>query len=298
MNKVLITGASGFLGTHVVEAFKREGISFTTLGRSNSCDLICDLRSQIPDLQPVERVIHLAGKAHSIPSTEYEKNEFFLTNFAGTKSLCDGFDRLGIYPKQFLFISSVSVYGLSQGNNILETTPLKGDSPYSVSKIRAENFLKEWGEKYNVKILIFRLPLIVGYNPPGNLGKMIRNIKNGRYFRIGSGSARKSMVLADDIAEFILNTSQYKGTYNLCDDSHPSFFELERYICIKLNKPYPKSIPFILGKFLGKIGDFISKFPINSNTFQKITSDLTFSNDNAKRDLGWDPNNVLLNKWV
>ena len=78
-----------------------------------------------------------------------------------------------------------------------------GGTPYADSKIQAEELLREWGKLNNVNMLILRLPLLVGENPPGNLGSMIRAIKKGYYFRIGDGSARRSMVLAEDIAEVV-----------------------------------------------------------------------------------------------
>lgn len=298
MTNVLLSGSSGFLGLHIFKSLKKESINIVTLGRAKNCDIRHDLAHEIPELLAVDRVIHLAGKAHSIPSNLKEEEEFFETNFTGTKNLCVAFDRLGEYPKQFVFISSVSVYGLVQGNNIDESSPLIGNSSYALSKIFAENFLMDWGKINGVQILIFRLPLIVGHNPPGNLGKMINSIKRGKYFRIGSGNAKKSMVLVDDIAEIILATSEREGIYNLTDDSHPSFFQLENYICNKLKKSKLISIPYYMAMILGKVGDIFPFFIFNSNTFQKITSDLTFSNNKAKIELGWNPRNILDSDWI
>lgn len=298
MSYVLLSGSSGFLGLHIFKSLKKEKINVITLGRSKHCDIKHDLAYGIPNLLAVDRVLHLAGKAHLIPNNFKEEKEFFETNFTGTKNLCFAFDRLGKYPKQFVFISSVSVYGLAQGNNIDESSPLIGDSPYALSKILAEKFLIDWGKKNGVKILVFRLPLIVGYNPPGNLGKMIYSIERGKYFRIGSGNAKKSMVLVDDLAEIILATSEREGVYNLTDDSHPSFLQIENFICNKLKKPKIISIPYYIAMILGKVGDIFPCFIFNSNTFQKITSDLTFSNNKAKKELGWNPRNILDSDWI
>lgn len=153
--------------------------------------------------------------------------------------------------------------------------------------------MTEWAFKNEVNLLILRLPLVGGSNPPGNLGKMIKGIKHGTYFSIGGGKSRKSMVLAQDVANLIAELPDVNGIYNLTDGYHPSFKELESMICEQLKRPKPFNMPLSLARFLGKIGDLIPKFPVNSDTINKIAQDLTFSDLNARRDLGWNPSRVL-----
>jgi len=107
---------------------------------------------------------------------------------------------------------------------------LNGYSPYAISKIKAEEFLKEWGEKWGVQILILRLPLVAGINPPGNLGRMIKAIHKGTYFSIGGGQAKKSMVLAEDIAQLLKDLPVKRGMYNLTDVTQPSLRQLEELL--------------------------------------------------------------------
>ena len=105
---------------------------------------------------------------------------------------------------------------------------------------------------------------------------MIKGIKCGTYFSIGGGRARKSMVLAEDVAKLIAECPDVSGICDLTDGYHPSFAELESMICEQLKRPRPFNMPFGLAKLLGKIGDFIALFTVNSDTVNKITQELTF----------------------
>ena len=145
-----------------------------------------------------------------------------------------------------------------------------------------------------MKLGIIRPSLIAGKNPPGNLGAMIHGIKTGKYLSIGKGDARKSVLMAEDIARIIPKLAEIGGTYNLCDDHHPSFRELEELIASQMNKKVPSAIPLWMAKSLALAGDLIgNKSPINSVKLDKITKPLTFSNEKVKRELNWKPIDVL-----
>ena len=197
---ILITGSTGFLGKHIMKELKAKPV---TLGRSSQCDIVIDLSREIPSLPKVDLVIHAAGKAHCVPKTESEKQSFFYVNVKGTENLLKGLEKAG-NPTQFVFISSVSVYGVISGNQIDEEHPLKAEDPYGKSKILAEELVQDWCAKNNIICTILRLPLVIGKNPLGNLGAMIHGIRKGFYFNIAGGSAKKSMVLADDISKILL----------------------------------------------------------------------------------------------
>lgn len=192
-------------------------------------------------------------------------------------------------PKQFVFISSVSVYGLEYGINIDEYSLLNAKDPYGLSKIQAEQMVLDWCQNNKVVCTILRLPLLVGINPPGNLGAMLNAIKKGYYFNVGGGKAKKSMVLAEDVARFIPFIAPIGGIYNLTDGEHPTFSSLSKAIA----KNPPPNLPLILAKIVGTIGDLLgSKAPLNSIKIKKITSDLTFDDSKARKK-GWNPHSVV-----
>lgn len=290
--KVLLTGANGFLGKIIIKTLEEE---YQILGLSrNSVEYRVCLDKQIPNFHhSFGIVIHAAGRAHSVPKKDSEKQQFHGVNVIGTENLLKGLEKT-VLPKQFVFISSVSVYGQEFGNDINEEHQLEARDPYGLSKIEAEALVMKWCKKQNVVCTILRLPLLVGENPPGNLGAMIKAIDKGYYFNIGGGKARKSMVLAKDVAAFIPIVASVGGVYNLTDGFHPSFKELSMEISLTNKKKRPLNLPLFIAKLIGSFGDLLGeKAPINSLKIKKITSDLTFDDAKARKLLRWNPQLVL-----
>jgi len=294
-SKLLFTGASGFLGSNL-KPLLRNDFEVKTLGLTDKDDCKVNIASTVPDVDiHFDVVLHAAGKAHMVPKSEEEKKLFFDINYQGTVNLCKALEKSGL-PKAFIFISTVAVYGLEAGENITEEHPLNGDTPYALSKIRAEEFLADWCAQNNVTLAILRPSLIAGPNPPGNLSAMIKGIKTGAYLSIAGGKARKSVLMVQDIARLLPALIDNGGIYNVCDDSQPTFRELELLIAKQLGKRSPISIPYRLANSMALIGDLLGKrAPINSLKLSKITESLTFSNEKAKRELGWQPIDVLSN---
>lgn len=293
---VLLTGASGFLGSHIKAELQKDQ-AVVSIGRSSSNDVRCDLSTSRAKLDDIQCVIHAAGKAHIYPRTEQEKKAFFDVNVEGTHNLLFSLDSNPI--SRFVFISSVSVYGLEQGILIPEDTSLNGKSPYALSKIKAEAIIQSWCESKSIPYLILRLPLVVGTRPLGNLGKMLHAIQSGKYIRIAKGDAKKSAVLASDVSilihQWLKSKMPRSGIYNLTDSYHPSFYELEEGIRALCKKGRIPSIPIWLATWLGQLGDRIKSFPVNTQTIKKITCSFTFSDEKAKREIGWSPRKVLDN---
>lgn len=292
---LLFTGASGFLG-HNILSLLREKYEVETVGLTPQDGYLINIAQDIPQLnRHYDIVLHAAGKAHFVPKTEEEKQAFFDVNLQGTRNLCVALENSGI-PKAFIFISTVAVYGCDFGENITEEHPLNGDTPYALSKIQAEKYLQEWCMIHNVKLSVIRPSLIAGSNPSGNLGAMIEGIKTGKYLSIGRGKARKSVLMVQDIANLVPLLVEKEGIYNVCDTHQPTFRELETVICTQLNRKIPLSIPYWLANIMAKIGDVLGeKTPINTLRLTKITKSLTFSNEKAVRELGWQPMSVLEN---
>jgi nucleoside-diphosphate-sugar epimerase len=294
MKKVLVTGASGFLGSYITQALMQNGHFVTSVGRSSKNAVECDLSQNEPVLkESVDWVIHAMGKAHMVPATEAEAQVFFDVNLQGTIHLCNAIEKLPVLPQRMVFISTVAVYGLDEGVLISEDAPLLGTSPYAKSKIETEAFLSKWCRLHDVKLVIFRLPLIAGVKPPGNLGAMIQGIQTGRYFNINEGKAKKSVVLAQDVANAIIETKDITGIYNLSDGYHPSFAEIASVIAKQLGKKAPYNIPAWVALPAAFAGNFLgSKAPLNCDRLRKITATLTFDDQLARSTFGWKPRKV------
>lgn len=294
MEKLLFTGGTGFLGRNVRPILDQRYV-VTTCGITPDDMIKANLAKEVPVLpEKYDIVLHACGKAHIVPKTEAEKQAFYDVNYTGTIHLCDALEKVGV-PKALIFISTMSVYGDVAGNNSSEETQLRGDSPYADSKIKAEEYLTGWCDKHGVTLGILRPSLLAGVGAPGNLGAMVNGIKTGRYLSIAGGKAKKSILMAEDIANLVPLVAEKGGIYNVCDDYNPSFGELEASIAKQLGKRKPISIPYWMAKCLALVGDVFSFFPINSARLEKIVTSDTWSNEKAKRELGWQPLNVLDN---
>ena len=290
--KILLTGSNGFLGKTIIKTLESE-YQILTLSRNSGEYRVC-LDKEVPAFkESYDLVIHAAGKVHSVPKTDTERKKFYDVNLIGTENLLKGLEKTGM-PKRFVFISSVSVYGQESGTQIGEEHKLEAKDAYGLSKIKAEELVTKWCNKKNVVCTILRLPLLVGENPPGNLGAMINAIDKGYYFNIGGGKARKSMVLAVDVGNILIRASETGGLFNLTDGYHPSFFELSNAIAKQNRKSNPFNIPFFIAKTIALFGDIIGdKFPLNSSKLKKISTDLTFDDNKAREILGWNSRSVI-----
>lgn len=296
MKSLLFTGGTGFLGKNVMP-FLQDKYALDTLALDKEATYNINLvKDDIILNKRYDIVLHAAGKAHVIPKTEEEIKLFYDINFEGTKKICAALEKVGL-PKSFIFISTVAVYGCDIGDMITEEHPLNGDSPYAKSKIMAEQFLQNWCAENNVILTILRPSLIAGKNPPGNLGAMINGISTGKYLSIAGGKSRKSVMMACDLAKVIPLCEDKGGIFNICDDSYPSFHELEILISKQLNKKHtPINIPYWFANCLAHVGNLLGKkAPINSARLEKIIKSLTFSNEKIKKELGFIPTDVLSN---
>lgn len=290
--KILLTGSNGFLGKYLYNTLSSDHSVFT-LNRSNS-DYNIDLSIDNPIFSDsFDCVVHSAGLAHISFKSIDRGNFFFQVNVSGTLNLLKSLESKSL-PKYFVFISSVSVYGLSEGIGIDENCPLKSIDPYGLSKIEAEKIIRNWCADKNIICTILRLPLIAGENPPGNLGTMINAIKSRKYFNVSNGRARRSMVLASDVASCIVRVSTIGGIFNLTDGYNPSFFELSSQIGIKYSKTINFPIPYFFAKIIAIVGDlFGDLIPFNSKSLKKVTSTLIFDDSKARELFNWSPTSVL-----
>ena len=296
MEKLLFTGASGFLGHCTLPIFYKTYEVVHTIGLADDDDIKFNLAKEVPPINThYDIVLHACGKAHVVPKTAAEKQAFYDVNYQGTVNLCTALEKVGV-PKALIFISPVAVYGCEYGDLITEEHPLEGTSPYAESKIIAEKYLSEWCAKNGVTLGILRPSLLAGKNAPGNLGAMVNGIKKGFYMNIDDGKVVKSILMAEDIAKLVPLVAEKGGVYNVCDTRQPSFGEISMSVARQLGKGKPLDIPYWMAWCMAKVGDLLgSKAPINTYKLEKMTKSLTFSNEKARRELGWEPMDVLEN---
>lgn len=204
MNRVVLTGASGFIGRHLVEYLAEQPqISLLlVVRRPLSWKVpagvvvwqITDFRDEAAWqnlLLPEDIVIHLAGLAHRDLPAELQVEGFFEANVATTRAIAQAAAQQRI--SSFIFISSIGVYGSSRDDIIRPDSAMHPDHPYAESKLAAElALLSVPNRHYNCTIL--RLPLVYGADAPGNFGKLLRLVALGIPLPFAGLNNRKSFL--------------------------------------------------------------------------------------------------------
>ena len=283
---IALTGHSGFLGQHLKE-LNRGAI---LIGRSEDAIWKFDLTSnlnQIPrksETDPeMEFFIHAAGLAHTVPKTDEEKQRFFEVNSRGTERLLKALEEAGWRPKKFLFISTIAVYG-EPFDEIRCVPPYPSEkeaqelelTPYGRSKWEAERIVQRYCEKWICECIVWRLPLIVGENAPGNLGAMEKAIRKGYYFRIGNSYERfRYYVNIEELGQKVLELlqeplSSFSGSKTLnVFSGRKSYGEFEDEIAAKYGRKI-KTLPLWFVRMIAKVGDWVPGFPLNSYRLDKL----------------------------
>ena len=183
MEKVLITGGSGFIGLEVKKAFSDFGLEVLTVGRSEKEDFKSDLqegkvKNILKDFLP-DIVCHFASGSNITRANKNKEKEFNET-VLGTDCLIKILKTLAKKPKTFVYLSSQAVYGLSETLPVSESHPTCPVTVYGENKLKAEKLIVESGINY----LIFRISSVYGPmqdpNKSGVVAKFVNKIKNNQ----------------------------------------------------------------------------------------------------------------------
>lgn len=214
MSRVVLTGATGFIGRHLLQYLAQDDALqilivvrrpvFWPLPKQVSVAVLADFRDEpawTALLQPDDLVIHLAGLAHRDLPAETQVEGFFEANVATTRALAKAAHQRHI--RQFIFISSIGVYGSSREDVLTVDSALHPDQPYAESKLAAElALLSTAGRTYPCTIL--RLPLVYGADSPGNFGRLLRLVASGVPLPFAALTNRKSFLSVTTLNEIVL----------------------------------------------------------------------------------------------
>ncbi|MBR3766337.1 MAG: NAD-dependent epimerase/dehydratase family protein [Muribaculaceae bacterium] len=280
---MLITGSCGFLGRYLCHEFS--DCDVTTLGLNPNNNIVCDLSINVPKFsRGFDLVVHAAGDPRN------EKAD--AVNHFGTINLCKGLE--ADPPREFVFISSVQVYGKTKGEDYDESEPIEPFTEYGKSKAKAEEFLKQWCCERGVKLSIIRPPLIVGTRMKGTLRSMVNGIYRGYYFHFKNNSARRSVVHAVDVSHVVRLISPIGGIFNVTDGAHPSVYDLAEAFAYRMGNRRIYTIPMWMARLAAKCGDVVgyNNSPITTVKLSHLTDTLTFNSDAISKVIDWTPNVV------
>jgi nucleoside-diphosphate-sugar epimerase len=253
MKRFLISGASGFIGSRLIQAINE---SIRILSRAKHSDfetVICDLQSDvIPDdaLDGIDTVFHLAGFAHDMRDASKIADLYYEVNVSATVQLANLAVKSGV--KMFVFVSSVKAGGSPPiGICANEKDQRNAEDVYGRTKREAELKLLEIGQVSGMHVSIIRPSLVYGPDVKGNLQLMLSGIGKGWFPPLPETGNRRSMIHVDDLVRAILLVAEDKranGEIFIATDGTP---HSSRYIynamCSALDKSIPKwSVPKIL----------------------------------------------------
>lgn len=307
--KVIITGATGFIGREIVSELLEGGFELYQIGNSNvnsqfprlkffkiditSFEEVCELRK----LKKIDAVIHSAGLAHQFGNVE--KDKFQKTNVEGTKNILEL--AVTLHVRHFVLISSTAVYGTEKksGKNVRvidESAKCRPQTFYAESKLEAEQAAVKICERNNINLTIFRLSPVIGEGNAGNVARLVEAIDKKRFVWIGSGENYKSLIYKRDVAKACLEILRKKKQgieiFNLA--AEPVLMRNFVAAAAKnLNKKIPGfSIPPPLLEKVFQLNEKtlkIKKIRKISETVEKWLSDDVYSAERFEREYNFKP---------
>lgn len=304
--KVLVTGASGFIGTSLVKYLRQDDYDVCHANRfmpiKDSRHFLFDLVNPI-DLSDIlcdtDVIFHLAGKAHALAETHQDEAEYFQINTEGTRKLLEAAKQAGV--QKFIYFSSVKAVGDSDIQPMDESVQAPADTPYGQSKYAAEQLVLHGG--YVPHPVVIRPSMVYGNTEKGNLPRMIQAIRRGMFPPLPETHNRRSMVHVDDVVQAAILAAEKPEAagqiYIVTDGQAYSTRQIYDWIRSVLGKSsLNASIPMGFLKLLAKSGDAIGRisgrrFPFDSDALDKLTGSAWYSSVKIQRELGFSPQHTL-----
>lgn len=298
MNKVFVTGASGFIGKRLVAALLADNVSVRVLSRYDQSDfdtVVCDLQNEtIPSaaLTDIDTVFHLAAFAHDLRDATNIEHLYRLVNVSATEELLRLATLSGV--QRFIFVSSVKAGGhVSSDQCISESDQNKPEGVYGQTKYEAELRVLEIGRQSNMHVSILRPSLVYGNGVKGNLSCMFSAIKKGWFPPLPETGNNRSMVHVDDLVSALLlvceNDRANGEIFNVTDGNEYSSREIYETMCSILGKKAPSwNVP----KFVFYMASIFS--PRLAYMVEKLLGDECYSSEKI-RMIGFSPSKTLKN---
>ena len=298
MKKILVTGATGFIGRPLCKRLKDDGheIRITLMSPDETIPkgvsetvVIGDIAKGVywgKAVAGVDVVIHLAARVHHM--REGIENPYLLyrkVNTEGTISLAEEAILAGV--KRIIFISTVKVHGEGSDSSYCESDACLTEDPYALSKLKAEQALSEIGKGNAIEVVIFRPPLIYGPGVRANFLRLLRFVDKGYPWPFGRLLNGRSILyvgnMVDAIALVVEHSAAAGGIFLISDGENLSTPELYRRIAFSLGRravifPFDGSLFALVLRAIGR-GDLA----------RRLLGSLTVDTSKIQNTLGWKP---------
>jgi dihydroflavonol-4-reductase len=305
--KILVTGATGFLGGRVISKLLEEGHEVVGLVRESSnregvpkgteiieADLF-DIESLKKAVQGVHVVMHFAAYFNFYPSDE---ELMFKVNVEGTKNLMNAC--VGTDVERFIYCSSTETMGGIRYPPANEDTELRPDFSYGESKIMAERAIRQITEDTGLAHIILRPTGVMGEGDLYVIYEVVQELYNGKVFALPRDLSAKFMYthIDDVVSGFVAALTPMAALNNtiiLCPDEPMSWEQLLELMTQYLGvKPPRLRVPGVVAKFgMLLLSPFKNRnkmtFFWHGKSIDMISCDRVYTNEKAKRLLGWAP---------
>ncbi len=269
MNRVVLIGGSGFVGTRLLGLLSESPESYFLRNIDKQQSHFFSQFTEIGDVQDVEMlknrlkyvdIVVLLAAEHRDDVTP--TSLYYDVNVGGMRNVLEAMEANGI--KRLVFTSSVAVYGLNKQNPD-ETHPADPFNHYGKSKWQAEEVLQNWYKEHpDWNINILRPTVIFGERNRGNVYNLLKQISSGKFLMVGSGNNKKSMAYVGNIVAFIKylidNSHNGYNVFNYIDKPDFTMNELVAHVSKVLDKHIPAThFPYWLGMMGGYCFDLLAR---------------------------------------
>ena len=298
MSRVLVTGATGFVGGVLCPVLIRAGYDVIAhvrkQGHPNTPEGVTP--SVVPDIGPdtdwtaalggVEAVVHLAARVHVMKEKAGGAlAKFNRTNADGTASLAAAAAAAGV--RRFVYLSTVKVMGETSAQPFRESDTPHPEDAYGKSKLAGEKALIEAAEPSGMETVILRPPLVYGPGAKGNVLSLLKFCRLAPPLPFSAVDNRRSLIHVGNLADAILLCLDRKEatgqTYFVRDGEDLSTPDLIRRLAAALGRP-ARFFPVPEG-FLRLAGRITGKDP----EVDRALGNLQINDDKIRRELGWTP---------
>ena len=307
--KVLITGATGFIGEFLVEELVRSDYVVTCLvrdikrgeflNRLGAKLIEGDINDKVKLQESVKNqdiIFHLAAETDISRISKSTYNRFCSVNVKGTENLLECCK--GKKVKKIVHFSSIAVMGLIKDKISDENTECHPVNPYQLSKWEAERLVLDYYKKYNLPVVMVRPTMVYGPSDKDHseILRMTKFIKKGIFPLVGSGNNSIPIVHVRDLVDGAILAGKYGRPgqiYIITNENKSSFNEIihtisceigKNVLIIRIPKLLAQSVIFPI-ELLARL--FNLKFPFTLKRIESMTSDRVFSVEKAKNELGY-----------
>lgn len=289
----LITGASGFIGRHVLKLGDR-GLVRRSGGHPQGVvgDLL-DKASLERACSGVDTVVHCAGYAHDIVGES--PNLHRQVNYEGTVNLLEAAVSQGV--RSFVNLSSVKAMAEPGRQCVDELWLAPPVTPYGLAKRAAEDAVLEAGAKHDFHVVNLRLAMVYGRGGRGNLQRMVRAIQSGWLPPLPETGNKRSIVYVADVVDAILQVAddpRANGrTYIVADPvAYSGRFFYDQIRQALGMAPVGWFVPQQIWRLTGALGDWVGQFSgalpsMRSSMVSRLLDSAWYSPERIEQELGW-----------